>query len=195
MWKWMDYVMTLWCNWLLCTVFWKECLFNARTKEETTVDNSENRKRKPTQITKIQLENRFDSLYQDLASFLSTNKERYETKSKSRRPQTELITGPQTLIVGDLAAKSCLPPSQQQEHQSTVLPTIWSLISQKKHLEIVVESSNSEISHLTHRGLWCCEATFWGIETRLHWSVEQNLSILWCFQWPSDCPKRWWEIQ
>ena len=33
------------------------------------------------------------------------NKERYETKSKSKRPQKELMTGPQTLIVGDVAVK------------------------------------------------------------------------------------------
>uniref|UniRef100_A0A671X1X1 Uncharacterized protein n=1 Tax=Sparus aurata TaxID=8175 RepID=A0A671X1X1_SPAAU len=39
------------------------------------------------------------------ASSPSMNKESYETKFKSKRKQKELMTGPQTLIVGDVAVK------------------------------------------------------------------------------------------
>ena len=34
------------------------------------------------------------NIYQDLASSSSMNKERYESKSKSKKPQRELMTGP-----------------------------------------------------------------------------------------------------
>ena len=110
------------------------------------------------------------------------------------------MSGPQTLIVGDVAVKEVNSFCSKKNTKVLCFTNdmIWHL---RKFFRHRCWSSNREISHLTPRSLWCCEATIWGIETRLHWSVEQSLSTLWCVSglglgWPStDCLKRWWEIQ
>ena len=105
----------------------------------------------PTQITKIQLENRFAPLYQDRASSPSMNKERYETKSKSKRSQKELMTGPQTLIVGDVAVKEV--NSFCSKKNTNVLCFTNDMVSDisEKILDIVAEHPTAK-SLILHTG-------------------------------------------
>lgn len=132
-------------------------------------------KSEPTQDTDIQLENRFAPLLQDSDSLKESSststRERYETKSYSKRLQKERTTGPQTLIVGDGAVNEikCFCSEKNTKVLFSKWHGIWYL---KENYENCCWASDSEICHHTHRSpmLWSNNQRYWNKILLICWT-------------------------
>ena len=113
--------------------------------------------------------------------------------SNTKRPQKELTTGPQTLIVGDGAVNK-IKTLFQQKHQST-------LFYQQHGVRYLREDSgnhcwvsDSEISRHTHRSTWYSQATITGIERDFNLILLNKVRGV--YQWTStDSSAKRREIQ
>ena len=109
------------------------------------------------------------------------NKESYDTKSKNKRPQKELMTGPQTLIVGDVTVKEVNSFCSKKNTKVLCFDTIWSLTSQKKFWTSLLNIQQRNLSSYTQGPvmLWSNNLRYWNKTSLICWS-KSDLSILWC---------------